>query len=100
MRPTRNLTRPWTNASVVRGSVTANDRTSSTVTIGGRTSSWSSLREVLPLGVDVRSNPEGGEMRKILILAVIAVAAAVPSSVASKEIHGVTFFFNDAATTE
>src|SRR5712691_8933850 len=33
MRPTRNLTRPPTNPSVVRGSVIANRRTSSIVTI-------------------------------------------------------------------
>src|SRR5467141_31076 len=33
MRPTRNLTRPPTSPSVVRGNVTANRRTSATVTI-------------------------------------------------------------------
>src|SRR5215218_5612275 len=44
--------------------------------------------------------PEGGEMRKILVLAVIAVAAAVPASAAAKEIVGLTVCGATGCATE
>src|SRR4051794_19152846 len=44
--------------------------------------------------------PEGGDMRKILVAAVIAVAAAVPTSAAAKEIVGVTVCGTSGCATE